>query len=99
MAPLAANSSGSRNWESRLRFELGITVEEEEEFEVLTGLAELEVTEGEAGQEEVDTCLGGRGTLNRPSSLERPVGVLGVESVLARLAYRGWCEASEAMLT
>ena len=74
-------------------------MEEDEEVEVLTGLEELEVTEGEAGHEEVDTCLGGRGTLNSPSSLERPVGVLGVESVLARLAYRGWCEAREAMLT
>ena len=73
-------------------------MEEDEEVEVLTGLEELEVTEAEAGQEEVVTCLGGRGTLNTPSSLERPVGVLGDDSVLARLAYRG-CEVSEAMLT
>ena len=81
---------------------MGIIVEEDEEVEVLAGLeaaAEVDVTDGEAGHEEVDTCLGGRGTLNTPSSLEHRVGVLGVESVLARLAYRGWCEASEAMLT
>ena len=80
---------------------MGIIVEEVGEVEVLAGLdaAEVDVTEGEAGHEEVDTCLGGRGTLNTPSSLEHRVGVLGVESVLARLAYRGWCEASEAMLT
>ena len=52
-------------------------VEEDEEAEVLAGLeaadddVDVEVTEGEAGHEEVDTCLGGRGTLNTPSSLEQ----------------------------
>ena len=84
---------------------MGSMVEEDDDAEVLAGLeatddeVEVEVTEGEAGHEDVDTCLGGRGTLNTPSSLEQRVGVLGVERVLARLAYRGWCEAREAMLT
>ena len=99
VAPLAASSSGSRKCESRLRWELGNTAAEEAEVTVPAGLeeTEVEVTEGEAGQEEAEVSLGGSGTLNTASSLEA-VGGGGVDSVAARLAYRG-CEVREAMLT
>ena len=64
VAPLAASSSGSRKWESKLRWEApapadapaDAAADAEMEFDFLG------VTEGEDGQEVVEDSFGGSGT-------------------------------------
>ena len=68
MAPLAASSSGSRKWESKLRWEAPAPAPADDAG-ACTELAAAEmefdflgVTEGDDGQEVVEDSFGGRGT-------------------------------------
>ena len=65
---MAANSSGSRKCESKLKLEAAApaAVEDgEDDVEEVTALVVDDdvVTDGETGQEDVEMCFGGRGTL------------------------------------
>ena len=68
MAPLAASSSGSRKWESKLRWEApGADPAAPAGAGAELAAAEMEldflgVTEGEDGQEVVEDSFGGSGT-------------------------------------
>ena len=64
---MAANSSGSKKWESKLRLDAAApaAVEDgEDDVEEVTALVVDDdvVTDGDTGQEDVEMCFGGRGT-------------------------------------
>ena len=69
VAPLAASSSGSRKWESKLRWEAPAAAPAPAGAgaELAAAAAEMEfdflgVTEGDDGHEVVEDSFGGRGT-------------------------------------
>ena len=67
MAPLAASSSGSRKWESKLRWEAPAAAPAAAGAGAELAAAEMEfdflgVTEGDDGQEVVEDSFGGSGT-------------------------------------